>query len=64
MTAHLDAHDGADAAVMIVESLHLGEGVRAGDVGVKNKDLVGRAFKNGISEVIQTASCPESLELA
>ena len=47
-----------------MERFQLGERVRASDIGMKDENLLRRPSENGISEVIETASCSQRLELA
>lgn len=59
MHACLDAHDGAHPPVTIVKGLELGKRVGTANVGMEDKDLFGRAFEDGVTEMVETACSSE-----
>jgi hypothetical protein len=64
----LVAHTGSEndgLGILVVEELeHLFERERAADIGVENKEALGAALEDGITEVVETTSSSKSLVLA
>lgn len=48
-------------ALLVEELEHLAKWERAADIGVENEKSIRTVFEDGITEVIETASCPQSL---
>jgi hypothetical protein len=64
LVAHAGTEDNSLGVLVVEELEHLIERERAADVGVEDKQPLGTALEDGISEVVQTTSGTKSLVLA
>ncbi len=55
------AKNNSFGALFVEDLEHLTKWEGAADIGVENEESIGVAFEDSITEVVETASCPQSL---